>query len=344
MKADDDFQKAVESPADSHTLAELDEQASSAKSFIGPLQIYSLLGYYTVLLAGSVALLVLLILKETSVEPLLESLKKLQVGSEVWFEPFGDKARRKICELGDLVTKEVASQGVRLSRMLQFKETLKPQASQLALPFLGHISNSFVEQHLRNTQHFRKLRVVATKPDHASPRELTTEDEVQALRDEKKTLIRNRGNTPEYVVLDREINYEIWSDGPEAQPHVESSPTKDKPHATATDSVYVLFSRPPFGIGEALLSVQPLHPLSLAAMSLFQRPLDTLKGEEADTFRLAAIDAMRDRNSIGFEAILNVQKNRQEGITETPRHFRGSPDLSAVTVSVKKAPQPLIQK
>lgn len=72
MKADENVQETVAPPPRSHNLAEVDEQAPSAKPVIGPRQVYALVGYYMVLLTGSVALLILLILEEKSgVKPLL---------------------------------------------------------------------------------------------------------------------------------------------------------------------------------------------------------------------------------------------------------------------------------
>lgn len=132
----------------------------------------------------------------------------------------------------------------------------------------------------------------------------------------------------------------VWSKaGPEAQPHVDSSKT-----GRATDNVYILFTRLPCSNSrEAVLSVQSLHVLGLAAMSLFHSPYETL-GNAAESFRQAAIRSMRSTNSVGFEAILKVEREQCFDPPETPRHFEGWPSiLSGVKVSVQATPTPVTQ-
>jgi hypothetical protein len=222
-----------------------------------------------------------------------------------------------------------------------FVEKLRRGSPRLLLPLGGHISNALVEQQLRETQHLRKFRVVATSQDNPDePREVTTPTQVEALRAEKKRLIAGRNDLDEFGVLDPKIRYELWSKaGPEAQPHVDSFRT-----SRATDSIYILFTRLPAhsSSGEAVLSVQSLHVLGLAAMSLFHSPYETL-GNAAESFRKAALQSMKAANSFGFEAILKVERDQSFDPPETPRRFEGWPSLSRVKLSVQAEPTPIVR-
>lgn len=242
----------------------------------------------------------------------------------------------RIINIGTLV-KKFATAGSRPH--IRFMQILRFGDPRLLLPLGGHISNALVEKQLRETQLSREFRVVAASSDNAEPRELTTLEQVAALRAEKKRLIQSRGSLDESIVLDDKIRYELWSKmGPVAQPHLESST-----NGCATDSVYILFTRVPSHStsSEAVLSVQSLHVLGLAAMPLFHSPWQML-GDQADTFRRAALLAVKEKNSIGFEAILKVQRRQPSGMPETPRNFAGSPSLSTVKVSIHAAPSPLM--
>ena len=207
---------------------------------------------------------------------------------------------------------------------------------RLLLPFGGHVSNSLVEEQLRTTQDLRTFRVVAISSKGAVVRNLTSVEELAAIRRYKAVITLGMSHAEEHVPLDESIRYEIWSgDGPTAQPHAESSAS-----GRATDYVYVVLSR--VQSDEAILSVQSLHPAGLAAMSLFYSPVETL-GSAAKTFREQALVAVKTNRSVGFEAVLRVERPRSSTLQETPRHFGGRPTLAGSTISLHTAPIPIFK-
>ncbi len=234
----------------------------------------------------------------------------------------------KIESLGSLVSKALVSSNnapVQLMHKVQFGR------SKLLLPLGGQVSNSLVEQQVRETQRFRKLRVVAVPSENSPACELTTVNEMAAVRRKKAALIRGVPDTEEHVVLDNAIRYELWKNmEPVARPHFESFESE-----RATDYAYVVLSRLPNQ--EAILSVQALHVLGLAAMSLFYSPIETL-GNDAQSFREHALSAMRAPRSVGFESILKIQRAPTK-LAETPRHFDGQPAKSnQLTISMHVPP------
>ena len=68
-------------------------------------------------------------------------------------------------------------------------------------------------------------------------------------------------------------------------------------------------------------------------MSLFYSPVETL-GSTAKTFREQALVAVKTNGSVGFEAVLRVERARSSTLQETPRHFGGRPTLAGSTISL----------
>lgn len=268
-------------------------------------------------------------------QPILGALCSVAGGLENLSALCSADVANRFERLGDLAKHYSANQ---VQPPILFASRLSPTSPRLLLPFGGHISNGIVEQQIVETQGMRKYRVVATSATDPTPRELTTHDEVLSLRKEKRQLLDRNPRLDESLVLDPEIRYELWSkQGPVAQPHRESAL-----HGRASDSLYVLFTRRLTALGhtEATLSVQALHPLSLSGMSLFHLPYETL-GDQAEEFRDRARRSLQRRNSIGFEAILKVDRRRVGDPPETPRRFDGYPSMSNTTVSVQAMPDPV---
>ena len=162
----------------------------------------------------------------------------------------GDKSD-EITTLGALVAKFLVASTNSPVRFLHRMGNAEPR---LLLPFGGHVSNSLVEEQLRTTQDLRTFRVVAISSKGAVVRNLTSVEELAAIRRYKAVITLGMSHAEEHVPPDESIRYEIWSgDGPTAQPHAESSAS-----GRATDYVYVVLSR--VQSDEAILSVQSLHP------------------------------------------------------------------------------------
>ena len=218
---------------------------------------------------------------------------------------------------------------------LQFMHRVRLGTSKLLLPVGGHVSNAVVEQQLRDTHHSRHYRVVAVSATNQEAHEITMPEEVASIRRRKALLLLGIPQAAEHTVLDTAIRYELWKGHePAVRPHVESTASE-----LATDYAYVVFTRN--ATGEAVLSVQALHALSLTAMSLFHSPHETL-GSDAQSFRDHALSSMHASRSIGFEAILKVQRTGKSARTETPRDFDGEPTRSnRLKVSMHAPPTPI---
>jgi hypothetical protein len=69
MTADEHSQQVVKLQTQSIDLAKAEGATPDAKVIVRPLQVHALVGYYTILLVVAVTLLIVLILKQSSVEP-----------------------------------------------------------------------------------------------------------------------------------------------------------------------------------------------------------------------------------------------------------------------------------
>ncbi len=239
------------------------------------------------------------------------------------------RAAKKVETLGSVLSRALVSTN---SAPVQLMHRIRMGKPKLLLPLGGQVSNLLVEQQLRATKNSRKFRVVAATTKQKLPTELGSVPEIAALRRKKANLLIGVSNADEHIVLDDEIRYEIWEgDTPMARSHAESAE-----RSCAVDYAYVVFTRLPEE--EAILSVQALHPLSLAAMSLFYSPDETL-GTDASAFRKSALLAVRAPGSVGFEAVLKIERAADLDFVQTPRRFIGPPIRSKdLTVTMHAPP------